>query len=66
MIDTKESVIDYIKREFYHGETDGKKSKFKFYNSLKKFEEDILNLNLTSEEKDVILNFDNYNLYSAK
>jgi len=66
LIDTKESVIDYIKREFYHGETDGKKSKHKFYKSLKKYEEDILNLNLSNEEKDVILNYDNYNLNSAK
>lgn len=65
LIDTKESIIKYIKREFYHGETDGRKSKQKFYKSIKKYTEDILHSELTDNEKDAILNYDNYNLNDA-
>lgn len=62
LIEAKENIIKFIKSDFAYGDTNGEGEKYKFHQSLKKVENDILKLELTDEERDTLLNYDNYNL----
>lgn len=62
LIEAKENIIKFIKSDFAYGDTNGEDEKYKFHQSLKKVENDILKLELTDEERDTLLNYDNYNL----
>lgn len=66
LINAKDSVLGYIKRDFYHGEIGGKKEKLWFFKNLKRYEEIIQKSELSSSEKHILLNFDNYNLNKPK
>lgn len=58
----KDNIVKYIKSEFCYGDINGEQEKLNFYNSLKSIEDEILKLDMTDEEKGILLNYDNYNL----
>ena len=59
-------LIHYVKRKEICGETDFVNEKNEFYKVMKGFEEHIVNSGLSQIEKDILLNYNNYNFDKEK